>query len=335
MSAYFRPVVHTDATRPPDARPVAGGWGWFTHAEAIERGGQRTLVMASDIPVDALDRICAPRADFAGLSMDRPRLMGILNITPNSFSDGGRIAGPEAALALARSMVASGADILDVGGESTRPGARELSVDEESARVLPVIEAIRNLGQPVSVDTRKSGVAAAAIAAGAQIVNDVSALGFDPDMGGAVAQSGVPVILMHAQGAPETMQDDPRYEDVLLDVYDGLAAAIDRAKAAGIARDRIAIDPGIGFGKTLDHNLALLRGISLFHGLGRPILLGASRKRFIGTLTGVEPADKRVTGSVAVTQAAIMQGVQIHRVHDIDATRQALDMVAALTGQWG
>ena len=335
MSVYFRPVVQTDATRPPDARPVAGGWGWFTHAERIERGGQRKLVAALDMPADALDRICAPRAEFAGLSMDRPRLMGVLNITPDSFSDGGRIEGPDAALDRARAMVARRTDFLDVGGESTRPGAREISVAEECARVVPVIKAIRDLGPPVSIDTRKSGVAAAAIEVGARIVNDVSALGFDPDMGGVVAQSGAPVILMHAQGAPATMQDNPRYGDVLLDVYDGLAGAIQRAEAVGIARDRIAIDPGIGFGKTQDHNLTLLRGISIFHDLGCPIVLGASRKRFIGTLTGVERADQRVTGSVAVTQAAIMQGVQIHRVHDIDAMRQALDMVAALTVQRG
>ena len=330
MSLYFRPVVHTDASRPLDARVLAGGWGWFAHAERIERGGKRMRVPAGDLNSEVLDRLCAARTDFAGVSMDQPRLMGILNITPDSFSDGGLIESPEKALSAAREMISKGVDIFDVGGESTRPGAREVPAGEECTRVIPVIEALRDLGVPVSLDTRKAAVATAALGAGARAINDVSALSFDPGMAAVAAKSRAPICLMHAQGAPETMQDDPKYEDVLLDVYDGLSAAIDRATAAGVAHSQIVVDPGIGFGKTLDHNLALLKGISIFHGLGCPILLGASRKRFIGTLTGVEDAGQRVTGSVAVTQAAIMQGVQIHRVHDIGPMRQALNIIAAL-----
>ncbi len=193
-------------------------------------------------------------------------------------------------------MAAEGAAILDIGGESTRPGAAEVAVADEVARTAPVIAALVGLGVPLSIDTRKAAVAQAALEAGAGIVNDVAALGFDPAMAALVAQAGVPVVLMHAQGTPATMQDDPVYEDVLLDVYDFLAARIAFAEAAGIARDRIVVDPGIGFGKTVAHNLALLRGLSLFHGLGCPILLGASRKRFIGTVGGEPVAERRVAG---------------------------------------
>lgn len=258
--------------------------------------------------------------------------MGIVNVTPDSFSDGGKHFDAETAQRVGRSMAVAGADILDVGGESTRPGAADVPAEEEIARILPVIRGLAGTA-PVSVDTRKGAVAEAALAAGAAMVNDVSALTFDAGLGPVVAAAQVPLCLMHAQGAPRTMQDAPRYDDVLLDVYDGLAAAVARAEAAGIARDRLIVDPGIGFGKTLDHNLALLRRLSLFHGLGLPMLLGASRKRFIGTITGVEDAGQRLAGSLAVATHAIAQGVQFVRVHDISETREAIEMARALSGQ--
>ena len=222
------------------------------------------------------------------------------------------------------------ADILDIGGESTRPGAVEVPAAEEQQRTEPVIAALR--GRVISIDTRKAAVADAALRAGAAMVNDVSALGFDAALGPLVARDGVPVILMHAQGAPATMQDDPRYGDVLLDVYDGLAARVAAAEAMGIPRSRIAVDPGIGFGKTAAHNLALIRGMSLFHGLGCPILLGASRKRFIGTIGQAEAPDQRVPGSLAMALAGVAQGVQMLRVHDVGETRQALLLWQAVNG---
>ncbi len=324
----------TDPARPPGALPLAGGWCWFTQAEVLDRDGSRGLIAAADLPADIRDRLSAPRAAMAGLAMDRPRIMGVVNVTPDSFSDGGRFRGAREAVAQGRALAAAGADILDIGGESTRPGAAEVPVAEEIARVAPVIAALAATeGPPVSVDTRKAAVAEAAMDAGAAVLNDVSALTFDAALAPLAAWRRVPVVLMHAQGTPQTMQDDPRYDNVLLDVYDWLAARIEAAEAAGIPRDRIAVDPGIGFGKTVEHNLALLKGLALFHGLGCPILLGASRKRFIGTLATVPEADRRGPGTLAVMLAAAAQGVQIHRVHDAGEARQALTLWQAVTGR--
>ncbi|RDW12183.1 dihydropteroate synthase, partial [Paracoccus thiocyanatus] len=261
-----------------------------------------------------------------GLPLDRPRIMGIVNATPDSFSDGGSYD----AAAQARLLAGQGAEILDIGGESTRPGADEVPVHQEIARLAPAIAAGRALAA-VSVDTRKAAVAQAAIAAGAGLVNDVSGFDFDPAMAGTVAAAGVPVCLMHAQGIPRTMQDNPTYGDVLLDVYDALAARIARAEAAGIPRDRIVIDPGIGFGKTQAHNLAILRRISVYHGLGCAVLLGVSRKRFVGSIGGAERPADRVAGTLALTLAGVAQGIQIHRVHDVAQTRQGLALWRAVT----
>lgn len=328
---YYRAIPMTDAARPDGAQRLAGGWCWFDRVEVLRRDAAPEIAGIADIPAEVLARLTAPRADLAGLALDTPRLMGILNVTPDSFSDGGDHFTPEAAVAHARAMQAAGADILDVGGESTRPGAAEVPVAEEIARTGPVIAALRAAGAaPVSIDTRKAEVAQAALAAGARIVNDVSALGFDPGMAAVVAASGAPVCLMHAQGTPATMQADPRYDDVLLDVYDYLAGRVAEAEAAGIDRARILIDPGIGFGKTAAHNLALLRRLSLFHALGCPILLGVSRKRFIGSIGGAPAAKDRMPGSVALALAGIAQGAQIVRVHDVAETRQALQLWMSL-----
>lgn len=330
---YYRAVASVDPCRPDGALPLAGGWCWFREVEVLSRGAAPRLVAARDLPGEVRDRLTAPRADFGGLAMDRPRVMGILNVTPDSFSDGGRFLDPGAALAQARAM-AEAADVLDIGGESTRPGAAEVAVAEEVARTAPVIAALRagGLTVPISVDTRKAAVARAALAAGAGIVNDVAAMGFDPEMASVVAGSGAPVILMHSVGTPATMQDDPRYEDVLLDVYDFLKARIAAAIAAGIARTRIMVDPGIGFGKTAEHNLALIRRLSLFHDLGVPVLLGASRKRFIGMIGRESVAERRVAGSLAVALAGVAQGAQVVRVHDVGETRQALRLWQAVNG---
>lgn len=328
---YFRPIAMTDPARPAGAFALAGGWSWFDRVEVLSRAARGRIIPASEVPAPVLHRLTAPRAPFAGLTLDRPRLMGILNVTPDSFSDGGRFMAPEAALAQAQAM-AAGAEIIDVGGESTRPGAAEVPVEEEIARTAPVIRALRKggLAAPISIDTRKAPVAEAALAAGATVINDVSAFDFDPTLGPLVAKSSAPVVLMHAQGVPATMQDNPLYGDVLLDVYDALAQRLARAEALGIDRARIVLDPGIGFGKTQAHNLALLRGLSLLHGLGCAILLGTSRKRFIGAIGRAEAPETRASGSIATALAGVAQGVQILRVHDVAETRQALRLWQAM-----
>lgn len=331
MTARFRPLVQGGTARPDGAHPLAGGPLWFTHAERLDRDAPARVVAAAGIPADILARLTAPRPPLAGLTLDAPRIMGILNTTPDSFSDGGRHAAPEAALASARAMAEAGADILDVGGESTRPGAACVAEDEEISRTAPVIGAIRSAtGLPISIDTRKTAVARAACGAGADLVNDVSGFTFDPELGPFCAAAGLPVCVMHMQGDPANMQDDPVYDDVLLDVYDHLERRLEALAALGIPRARVLVDPGIGFAKTQAHNLAILQGISIFHGLGCAILLGVSRKGFIGRIGGEPRADARFPGSVAVGLATLAQGVQILRVHDVAETAQALRLWQAV-----
>jgi len=332
----------TEAIKAGLALPLAGSSAAFTMAELIEgRPGQSKSVIARAGTLQAMEEpaiaerlasLSQARPDFAGIAVNRPRLMGILNVTPDSFSDGGDFAEAVTAVAQARRLAGAGADFVDVGGESTRPGSEPVSLGDERARVMPVIEALQGLGAPVSIDTRKAAIMTEAAAKGAAIINDVSGLTHDPQALGAAAATGLPVILMHALGDPKTMQDAPRYDDVLLEVYDFLAARIEAAVAAGIPKERIAVDPGIGFGKTLQHNLTLLNGLSLFHGLGVPVLVGASRKRFIGTLDDEPEAKKRVPGSIAAAIVAASQGVQILRVHDVRESRQALRMWLSATG---
>jgi len=332
MTGYYRPLAQTDRARPARAQSVAGGWTWFDRLEYRQRGKAAEIIDIADAPREVVERISAPRAAVAGLSMDRVRLMGILNVTPDSFSDGGQFIDPQVAVAQAMAMVAAGADIIDVGGESTRPGADFVEPKQEVDRTAPVIAAVRAQSDvAISVDTRKALVAQAALEAGATMLNDVAALSFDADMAGVAAASGAPICLMHAQGDPKTMQASPQYEDVLLDVYDYLAERVEAAVAAGISRAAIIVDPGIGFGKTVQHNLALISGVSLFHGLGCPVLLGASRKRFIGTLGQAPGAEDRMAGSLAVALAGLAQGVQIIRVHDMAETRQALALATAIS----
>ncbi|MDX2266347.1 MAG: dihydropteroate synthase [Hyphomicrobiales bacterium] len=316
------------------ALPLSGGPGAFLAAEIIEgRPGatKRAVARASTIAAieepalqSLLARITAPRPPIAGIDWSRPRIMGILNVTPDSFSDGGRHDAPEAAASHARGLIAEGADIIDVGGESTRPGAALVSLEDERARVMPVIAALRGAPAPISIDTRKTAIMREAVAAGAAIINDVSALTHDPDSLGAAGALRAPVILMHAQGTPQTMQDNPTYADVLLEVYDHLEARIKAAAAAGVPREAIIVDPGIGFGKTFDHNLALMEGVAMLHGLGAPVLIGVSRKGVTGQLANEPDPQKRDFGSAAAAAHAASQGVQIVRVHNVAATRQAL-----------
>jgi dihydropteroate synthase len=263
------------------------------------------------------------------LDLSRPVVMGVLNVTPDSFSDGGRFAGLDRATAHALSMAEAGAAIIDIGGESTRPGAEPVPAEAELARVIPVIERLAAAGAPpVSVDTTKPEVMRAAARAGAEIINDVMALRA-PGALEAAAESGCAVCLMHMQGEPRTMQQAPRYGDVVTEVCDFLAARVEACVAAGIGRDRLMVDPGFGFGKTLQHNLLLMRHLERIAGLGVPVLVGVSRKSMIGALTG-RPVEERLAGGLALASLAVRAGAAVIRSHDVAATRDALDVTAAV-----
>ena len=334
MSVYYRMIIDVDPSRHRDALPLKGGRLFFHRAERIQRDAMSEVVPISEIPMAVLEKVIAPCSEIAGLSLIDPALMGVLNVTPDSFSDGGQFNSVETAVAQAKDMVAQGAALLDIGGESTRPGATPVSADEEIARTKPVIVALRAAGLevPISIDTRKACVGRAALEAGAGLLNDVSAMSFDPDYSALASELDVPICLMHAQGDPKTMQKEPRYDDVLLDVYDYLSERAEAALKAGISRERIILDPGIGFGKTQSDNLTLLRRMSLFHSLGCPILLGVSRKRFIGTIGNQPEAAKRGPGSAAIGWQALSQGIQILRVHDMDAHRQMMSLWKEVVG---
>ncbi|MEM7743857.1 MAG: dihydropteroate synthase [Pseudomonadota bacterium] len=333
MRNYFRPIPTSGAR----GRSLSGGALRFDWIEVLSREGPPQVVPADAVATlypeaeEILARLEAPRPAICGIGMAGPRVMGVVNVTPDSFSDGGRLRSAEMAIGHGLSLVDAGADLLDIGGESTRPGAEPVPAAEELARVLPVIDGLIAAGCPVpiSIDTRKAEVARQALAAGARLFNDVSALTHDPESGH-VAQEAPALCLMHAQGDPRTMQNDPRYEDVLLDVYDFLEARLAAADISGLDPARIVLDPGIGFGKTEAHNLALIRRLSLFHALGCPILLGVSRKGFIGRISGENRAEHRAPGSIAAGLAGLDQGVQILRVHDVAETVQAVRVWQAI-----
>lgn len=323
------------------ALPLAGGPVAFTLAEVIEGepgSAKHRMMTASDLSLskdrdlhDLTVRISRPRQGFAGMSAARlvtgqPILMGIVNVTPDSFSDGGVYAQTASAVEHVAELIEVGAEIVDIGGESTRPGSEAVPGEQELARVLPVLDEVNGVKAVISIDTRKAAVARAAAERGATIFNDVSALTFDPESLAVARQAGMAVVLMHAQGAPETMQDNPTYSDVVLEVYDYLAERIAAVTGAGVPAGSLIADPGIGFGKTFDHNLDLLAHLSVLHGLGVPLLVGASRKRFIEGVIGEQNPRNREPGSQAIAIASAAQGVQILRVHDVAATRQALEV---------
>jgi dihydropteroate synthase len=296
----------------------------------------------SKVNLDSADR---PAGDVDGLNAQRhviktrhgmmdagqkTLLMGIINVTPDSFSDGGKRLNSDRAVADSMVLSEAGADIIDIGGESTRPGARLVSVEEELERVLPAIKGFRRATKvPISIDTYKAEVAQAALIEGADIVNDISALRFDPQMAAVVAREKVPIVLMHMQGTPKTMQAEPCYHDVLQEVQNFLTGQVRFAIEAGVERENIIIDPGIGFGKTLDHNLTLLRNLPVLASIGQPLLVGASRKAFIGKILGAEP-EERLQGSVAAAIVAAWGGAHIVRVHDVRETREAIRVADAI-----
>ena len=318
------------------ALPLAGGPLAFSMVEAIERapgeGGARRpldLQAARAFAPELLDSIAAPRVPWAGFDLRRPLIMGVLNVTPDSFSDGGDFADAMAAIAQGKALLAAGADIVDVGGESTRPGAAPVSPDDEAARVLPVVRALSEAGAAVSIDTRHAAVMARAVAAGARIINDVTALTGDAESPRVAAQSGADLVLMHMLGEPQTMQRDPRYADVTCDLVDYFKERLATLAELGVSRARIAIDPGIGFGKTVEHNVQLLDELAAFHVFGCPLLLGASRKSFIGRLSRGEAPKQRLAGSLAAHQMGWDRGAQIVRVHDVAEAHQARAIWAA------
>lgn len=274
--------------------------------------------------------LTVPRKPIGNLSFKTPRLMAILNLTPDSFSDGGDYPAGDVAIARAKTLFEEGADIVDVGAESTRPGANPVRGDEELRRLKPILDGLGDLPGPISVDTRKAGVMEKALKAGALIINDVSALTFDKNSM-KVAKTAPGIILMHAQGTPGDMQKSPEYGDVLLEVYDYLEGRILACEEAGIAQEKLIIDVGIGFGKNLQHNLALLKGLSLFQALGVPVLAGLSRKRFIGELTGIENPKDRLAGSLSASLFALSQGAQMVRCHDVREMRNAMDVYQTIT----
>lgn len=350
MRTFLRPTAFVDSPFSHDGKVarLAGGLTWFAAVEVLTIEANKR-VEAERVSVEQLEgclegelamqweRLTAVRPPLQlgerTVRLDQPQVMGIVNATPDSFSDGGQFADSgEAALAGSR-MSEAGAAIIDVGGESTRPGAKPVWERDEIDRVVPVIEQLASGGAAVSVDTRKSDVMAAAISAGARIVNDVSALTFDPRSARTVADAGVPVVLMHHQGSPEVMQEDPRYVDVVAEVYLWLEERIAAAELAGIDRSLILVDVGFGFGKNVAHNLELMNNLALFHSLGCPLVVGASRKRTIGALSGEAPPDARLGGSIALAFKAIEQGAQMVRVHDVPETVQALKVWRGLRDQ--
>ena len=350
MRTLLRPTAFVDSPFGHDGKVarLAGGLNWFAAVELIQVDGHER-VSTELVPVEGIEKrfdddmaaqwraLTSARSPLQlgerVIRFDQPQVMGIINATPDSFSDGGQFADALAAAEAGAKMAAEGAAIIDVGGESTRPGASLVWERDEIERIVPVIRQLAAGGTAVSVDTRKADVMTAALEAGARLINDVSALTYDDRSAALVASANVPVILMHHQGPPETMQQDPRYDDVLVEVYLWLEERIGAAAKAGIARERMLIDPGFGFGKKLGHNLELMNGLALLHALGCPMVVGASRKRTIGALSGEAPADKRLGGSIAFAIKAVEQGVQILRAHDVFETVQGLRVWRGLRDQ--
>ncbi len=350
MRTLLRPTAFVDSPFGCEGRVarLAGGLNWFSAVELIEiEGHQRKS--GKLVSVDSIEErfnddmasqwkaLTCPRPSLQlgerVVRLDQPQAMAIINATPDSFSDGGQFEDAAQAAEAGAQMSAEGAAIIDVGGESTRPGARSIWEGDEIERIAPVIRQLSSGGSAVSVDTRKPDVMTAAIGAGARMINDVSALTYDARSLEVAASLKVPVVLMHHKGPPEVMQDDPRYDDVLIEVYLWLEQRIEAAVGAGVAREHILVDPGFGFGKNVGHNLELMNGLALFHSLGRPLVVGASRKRTIGALSREAPVDKRLAGSITFALKAVEQGTQIVRVHDVFETIQALHVWRGMRDQ--
>lgn len=323
---YYRPIIIKSSKGSTRSYKLAGGWAFFENVEVIQRNGKPKIIKAENLPKKVLHNLTIKRQSLFNLSFSSPHVMGILNVTPDSFSDGGKYSELECAFEEFTKMMNYGAAIIDIGGESTRPGADPITVSEEISRISPILEKIRSSGidLPISVDTRKSEVWDISKQLGADMLNDISSLSYDKEMKKLVVNQNIPICVMHSKGVPKSMNSEAVYDNVLLDVYDFLENVVEDCVELGISKNNIIVDPGIGFAKTLEHNLTLLRGLSIFHSLGCPILVGASRKRFIKTIGLQDDPLKISAGSIAVALEAISQGVQILRVHDVFETVQAL-----------
>jgi dihydropteroate synthase len=341
QSFYLRPIALAESPQSEEGEAVrlAGGMAYASRFALLERNDgeivSRRRLSVSEIhnlpdeaqaQWNALQQVHSPlQCGARTIRLDQPQVVGILNVTPDSFSDGGAfLDDPDVTNAHAAGMLEAGAAMIDVGGESTRPGAAAVWEGDELKRVVPAIERLAGAGAAISIDTRRPAVMEAALAAGAHVINDVSALRHDPRSLEFAARSGAPVVLMHAPGEGEDLHSGAAYRDVALDVFDWLAARRDAAVAAGIAREKIVLDPGIGFGKSIADNLALLNALPLFHALGQPLMVGASRKRMIGALSNEAPAHRRLGGSLTLAVKAMEAGVQLLRVHDVAETVQAV-----------
>jgi dihydropteroate synthase len=350
MRTLLRPTGFVDSPFGHDGKVarLAGGMNWFAAVELIKVDGHARVSTELE-PVESIENrfdedtaaqwkaLTAPRSPLQlgprTIRLDQPQVMGIINATPDSFSDGGQFADAASAAEAGARMAADGAAIIDVGGESTRPGARSIWEGDEIERVVPVIRQLAAGGAAVSCDTRKADVMTAAVKAGAQMINDVSALTYDARSAEVAASLKVPVVLMHHKGAPEVMQEDPRYDDLLVEIYLWLEERIAAAIAAGVSGAHILIDPGFGFGKNVGHNLELMNGLALFHSLGCPLVVGTSRKRTIGALSNEATVDRRLGGSIAFAMKAAEQGAQLIRVHDVFETLQAVRIWRGLRDQ--
>ena len=332
MTSYFRPIIRTGSPRSKNSIFLAETKYWISEAEEMKVGETAKLISINDVPDWWKNRWLKKRSDILGMKFGFPKLMGILNVTPDSFSDGGQHVKLDAALNHAKFMEENGVDIIDIGGESTRPGASTIPNLEEIKRIEPVIKGIAARSKiPISIDTRKSEVASAARRAGASMVNDVSGFTFDPNLIFYCSKYKLPVCVMHMQGSPDNMQNNPKYENILIEVFDFLENQIAMLVQAGVSKDRIIADVGIGFGKNLKHNLTLIKNISFFHGLGVPLLLGVSRKSIVSNVAKVKKISDRVHGSISLAISALGQGVQVFRVHDdVAETRQAFDLWVAV-----
>ena len=332
LSRYFRPIMNTESIYPADAIFLGSTSLWFNAVKVFERGKVPIIVNATEIPFEIKSQLSANRGKILGIEKKPPLLMGVLNVSPDSFSDGYKAREPYDLLKRINKMVDEGVDIIDIGGESTRPGFTSISSDAEKNRIDEAIRLVRknfpNL--LVSIDTRKASVAEHALSLGAKIFNDVSSLSFDPESIEVTKKFGSFVCIMHNSGAGKDLHKRIMGKDFLLDIFDYLRERIEFAVSGGISRSKIIIDPGIGFGKTEEQNLAILSNISLFHSLACPILVGVSRKKFIGRITGENKPEDRLVGSVLAAGELAKQGVQIVRVHDIKETNQVMNMLYKL-----
>jgi len=328
MTIYYRPIIQNDTVKPSNHYHLGDQRQWFDKVEINERGNKPVIVSANEVPKHSLKRLTKIRQNKHFPSFSEPKIMGILNVTPDSFSDGGKNLEYSKAFSAAEAMIAEGADIIDVGGESTRPGAKAISQEVELMRIELVLKNLKRKYPTckISVDTRKSVIMDRVIRLGVDLINDVSAMTFDKKSIEILAKKDTPVCLMHGGLNPEKMQENIVFDNVLFDVYDYLKEAINFAIVGGIKKENILIDPGIGFGKTNEQNVVLIQKASLFHGLGVPVLYGVSRKKFIGNIGGAQVPTNRFPGSIAVALELIRQGVQVIRVHDVKETKQAFDL---------